>query len=76
MSKVLGYSRKHFTFDDGRSCDGCYLYLGEDRRDTVGVATERVFLSDAKLDGYNPSVGDEIKVYYNRYGKPDSLELL
>lgn len=74
--KVLGYSRKHLSFDDGRTCDGCFLYLSEERRDTVGVATERIFLSDAKGDGYNPSVGDEIKVYYNRYGKVDSVELL
>lgn len=75
MSKVIGYSKKHFEFDDGRSCDGFYLYLSEERRDTVGVATERVFVSNTKMDGYTPSVGDEIKVLYNRYGKVDSVML-
>lgn len=76
MAKVLGFSHKHLSFDDGRSCDGFFLYLGDQRRDVEGLATERVFLSDAKADGYKPSVGDELKVYYNRFGKVDSVELL
>lgn len=74
--KVLGYSRKHLNFDDGRSCDGYFLFLSEERRDTVGVATERVFLSDQKGNGYEPSLGDDIKIFYNRYGKVDSIDIM
>lgn len=76
MSKVLGFSHKHLTFDDGRSCDGYFLYLGDQRQDVTGLATERVFVSDAKIAGYIPAVDDELKVYYNRYGKVDMVELL
>jgi len=73
--KVLGYAHKHLTFQDGRSCDGTFLYLSEERNDVTGVATERVFLSDAKADGYKPALGDELKLYYNRFGKLDAVEL-
>lgn len=76
MSIVLGFTHKHLTFDDGRSCDGYFLYLGDQRKDVIGLATERVFISDAKIAGYSPAVDDELKVYYNRYGKVDMVELL
>lgn len=67
--KIIGYQNKDFTFEDGKTVNGYYLYLTEERKNVVGEAVERVFVSSSKLDGYVPSVGDEIYIYYNRYGK-------
>lgn len=76
---VLGYEHTTFHFNDGRDVSGYYLYLQEDNpnaiKNVTGIKTERVFLSDAKINDsrYSPKVGDNIKVYYNRYGKVDSV---
>lgn len=74
--KLIGYQHKHLTFQDGRSTDGYFLYLSEERKGVEGVATERVFLTDAKANGYKPYLGDELRLFYNRYGKLDSVEVL
>lgn len=74
--KVIGYSHSEFDTKDGNRMSGCFLYLSEERQNVTGVATERIFLTDKKLDGYKPAVGDEVRPYYNRYGKVDFLELL
>lgn len=74
--KVIGYSFSEFDTKDGGHVSGCFLYLTEERRNVTGVASERIFLSNAKLGGYKPSIGDEVRPYYNKYGKVDFLELL
>lgn len=76
--KILGYEKVKFNFDDGRSCEGYYLYLHDDKaypQKVVGMKTERVFISDAKASACNfsPKVGNAVKVLYNRYGKVDEI---
>lgn len=73
MSKVIGFEGKTFTFDDGKSVNGFYLYLSDKRPGVTGISCERVFVSQAKLDGYVPVLDDEIEVYYNRFGKPQRI---
>ena len=73
MSKVIGFEGKKFTFDNGRSVEGFYLYLAEKRTGVTGTSCERVFVSQAKLDGYTPKLDDEIEVFYNRFGKPQKV---
>jgi len=78
--QVLGYEKASFYFNDGHSVSGSYLYLKVDEpnriKNVVGMKTERIFLSDTKLanSNYTPKVGDNINVYYNRYGKVDSVQ--
>lgn len=74
--KVLGYQHKVLSFQDGRSVSGCFLFLGEERNGVTGIATDRIFISDVKAGGYQPVLNDEVKVYYNRYGKVDAIEQL
>lgn len=74
--KVVGYQTSSFDTRDGNHISGCFLFVSEERKNVIGVATERLFLSDNKLNGYKPTLGDEIKPYYNKYGKVDFIELL
>lgn len=74
--KVIGYQHKTLNFKDGNSIEGYFLYLDTNNPNVVGIETERIFLSDKKADGYHPQLEDEIKVFYNRYGKVDSVLLV
>lgn len=73
MAEVIGFEGKTFTFEDGKSVSGYYLHLAEKRAGVTGTACEKVFVSNAKLEGYVPVLGDEIEVYYNRFGKPQRV---
>lgn len=74
--KVIGIQNSSFVTKDGKQISGMFLYLSEERSNVQGVATERIFLSEDKLSGYSPVVGDDIRPYYNRFGKVDFIELL
>lgn len=73
MYDVVGYQHKELKFQDGNSCTGYYLFLSEKREGVEGIATERVFCSDKKIGNYIPKIGDHVQVFYNRYGKVDSV---
>lgn len=73
MGKVVGFEAKTFSFEDGKTVSGFYLYTTEERKGVTGTACERTFVSDGKLNGYVPELGDEIIINYNRFGKPQSV---
>lgn len=73
MVKIVGFEAKTFCFDDGKKVDGFYLYTEESRTGVTGVAAERNFISSAKLDGYIPGLGDDVEIYYNRWGKVQKI---
>lgn len=75
--KLVGYRRSAFTAKDtGERISGYNLFLtGEDEK-VEGVVTDRVFLSDARMNGYLPRVGDDLEIIYNRYGKVSELRHL
>lgn len=60
--RVIGFHRSSFSFDDGRTSQGMTLYLASDINQDggAGVSTEKVYLSNQKLNGYIPMLGDEI----------------
>lgn len=72
MFEVVGYQHKELHFPDGNSCSGYYLFLTEERKGVTGIATERIFCSDSKID-FAPELGDEVEVNYNRFGKVASV---
>lgn len=45
-------------------------------KDADGTACERVYLTDRKLNGYAPHVGDTVDITYTRQGKPAAIQLL
>lgn len=75
--QVIGFQNKSFTFDDGRKCDGYYIFLSDDsNKNVTGVQTERIFLSNNKAGGYIPCLGDELRVSYNKWGKVDHVDIV
>ena len=79
--EVIGVKQSDFTTKDKekREIHGFNLYLSEPISDKygTGVQTERIYLSESKMEkiGYYPKVGDQVRVLYNRYGKVESVEL-
>lgn len=73
MAELVGFEAKTFKFDDGNTVSGFFLHTQEKRNGVTGVAVERTFVSEKKLDGYVPVLGDDIVINYNRYGKAQSV---
>lgn len=71
---IVGIKAVDFDTKEGQHMKGVKLFVtGEDDK-VEGLMTDSFFLSYEKfsnLDQYH--VGDEIVIYYNRYGKVDSL---
>lgn len=79
MAKLIGYKRADFTTKEGQTITGCNVYLSNevDPRVGAGVSADRLYLSDAKMERENINlknlVGKNVRAYFNRYGKLDSL---
>lgn len=73
MYKIVGIKRTVLKFKDGNTCAGAFLHCTEEREDVEGVAVENFFISASKLGKYSPRLGDEITIYYNRYGKVQTI---
>jgi len=73
--EVVGYRAINFRGSDGNMVDGVTIYCTYPLDKGEGIGTERFFFSRQKLDksDYRPSVGDDIDVTFNRYGKPDMI---
>lgn len=70
-----------FTGKDGSAVEGITLYITEPldpKRGGQGESAERIFLSTAKVAnlGFNLTVGQDVTLYWNRYGKVETLKLL
>jgi len=73
--KIIGIRPSSFTGDDKTQISGKNVYLTFPLEKGEGLGAERIFLTDAKLDKwtYQPKVGDEVNVSYNRYGRCDGM---
>lgn len=77
MYEVIGIQASKFKFkDQDKEIVGTTLYLTEERKYVTGLACERLFLTAEKMDGYTPAVGDLVDVHYNRFGKPQAINLI
>ncbi len=74
--KIIGIRPAGFTAkDSGEYITGQNIFVTEPLSKGTGCSSERLFISDARLNqcGYIPSVGDEVEIGYNRYGKVASI---
>lgn len=77
--KIIGYRRNDFNTNEGQRITGCNVYVASeiDPRRGAGVSVERQYLSDSKMakEGIDLAalMDREVKVYYNRYGRIDSI---
>lgn len=75
---IIGFRPSSFKGEQGDNVSGMNIYLTYPLEKGTGQGSERVFLTDAKLNkvGYIPAVGDDVRIEYNRYGKPAGIYLL
>ncbi len=74
---IVGIRPSSFKGDRGDTISGKNIYLIYPLDNGEGQGTDRVFLTDERLHklGCNPTVGDEVRVEYNRFGKPSGIYL-
>lgn len=75
MAKIIGIRKSSFKGDHGEDITGVNIYFTEPLEKGEGLSAERVYVTMDKLSkfGYQPKVGDEVSIYYNRYGKCDGM---
>lgn len=68
--KIIGIRPTTFKGDSG-DVSGKNFYVTYPLEKGEGHGSERIFVTDAKLNKwtYQPKVGDEVDVSYNRFGK-------
>lgn len=71
MATIIGLRTSSFTGDDGAQVSGMNIYYTEQLEKGEGLSSGRVFLTFEKLAkcAYDPKVGDEIRIEYNRFGR-------
>ena len=74
--KIIGIRPSEFKGDDGQTVTGKNIYLTYPLEKGEGIGAERVYLTTSKLNslGYVPTVGDEVRLEYNRWGKCCGME--
>lgn len=74
--QVVGIRKVHYVSKKtGREVFGTEFHVTENRQDTIGLATEKVFCG-SKVQTEHISVGNEIRVLYNRFGQVDFIEVI
>lgn len=67
---VLGFKKVNFKAQNGDQITGMSYWLSEPIMEYgEGVQVVKVFISSSRSLSFTPSVGDEVNVVYNRYGK-------
>lgn len=76
---IVGMQNVNFTDDrTGQQVMGTTFYFTQEKENVTGLASGKMFVSNQKVAGlsYVPKVGDRVRVYFNRYGKPENFELV
>ena len=74
MKEIVGI--RGYAFEDRRTgelIEGYTVHLQYQQDDTQGVCCEQHSISRAKLEGYEPKIGDFVRVGLNKYGKADFM---
>lgn len=81
--KIIGIRKSDFPTKTGEMIKGYNVYVVDniDPRHGQGQSAEHFYLSERKLSMMNgidlfALLGHEVKIYYNRYGKVDTIEVL
>ena len=71
MATIIGVRSSSFKGDDGEQVTGKNIYYTEPLEKGEGLSAGRVFFTHDKLlkCQYDPKVGDEVHIEYNRFGK-------
>lgn len=71
MATIIGIRPSSFKGDNGETVIGTNIYYTYPLDSGVGLGAERIFMTAAKLAacGYQPALGDEVQLEYNRFGR-------
>lgn len=74
---IVGKKNVEFKGEKGETVRGVSLFYLMDAPNVEGKETGKYFMSDAKVKSlsYMPRVGDAVRVYYNRFGKPEDFAI-
>lgn len=70
---LLGLKKVSFTAADGKVVDGTTLYVAYDADGVEGMATDKLFVTTAKMPKKDLVVGNDLDIFFNRFGKVDSI---
>ena len=77
MYTIVGIQKHDYVSKkDGLRKLGTSLHMIYERPDIDGNGVIEEYINDAVLDTSGLSVGDEIRLFYNRWGKVEAYELL
>lgn len=72
--KIVGLKQVDFNTKEGQHMEGVKIYITCEDDKVDGLMTDAFFLQKEKFpDVSNLHIGDDIIIYFNRYGKVDSL---
>ena len=73
--RIIGIRPSSFTGNDGKEISGKNFYFTYPLDKGDGLGAERVYLTDAKLAqlDFEPVIGAEVVLDYNRYGKASGM---
>lgn len=74
--KVIGFKRYEFTNQYGNIKSGHTITVSEDRNGYTGIWAKTESLSDEKMRGYVPQIGDEVEFFYNDRQKVCGIDLI
>lgn len=75
---IVGFRDVKFTDDNGRQVEGRSYYYTAVADGVQGVMSGKLFVSRNSLNDmpFKPSVGDDVYVFFNRYGKASGFQLV
>ena len=78
MATIIGIRPSSFKGDNGETVRGLNIYYTYPLEKGDGDGAERVFMTENKLEdcGYDPQVGDDVQIDYNRFGKVAKIYLV
>lgn len=71
--EIVGIRNVDFKDKQDRLVQGLKLFLSYKDQHIVGIGTESIFVSQDKIGDKKFKLGDKIRIYYNKYGKVDSV---
>lgn len=73
--KVLGIQDVNFeSKKTGKRVQGMNLHCTYEQKNVIGEAVEKLYIS-SNIDSPIVKVGDEVDVFYNRFGSVDEVRL-
>lgn len=76
MYNCVGIERRQYVNKQGRNVSGYNLYFTYEKKGTDGLACFQEWCSDGVVQDSGIAVGDTVEIFYNRYGKVESLRIV